>query len=67
MEEEGKRDSDQQINRVRDGMQDRTESGMGHKWPLEKLEHLSIFRYANQWDKLIVNQILDTNAGKQLS
>jgi hypothetical protein len=37
MEKEGEVEREQQINRVRDGALDRNGSGMGQKWPLEKL------------------------------
>jgi hypothetical protein len=37
MVKEGEGEREQQINRVRDGALDRNGSGVGPKWPLEKL------------------------------
>ncbi len=37
MEKEGEREREQQINEVRDGALDKNGSGIGQKWPLEKL------------------------------
>ncbi len=37
-EREREREKVRQINRVRDGVLDRNGSGVGQKWPLEKLK-----------------------------